>query len=57
MRQAADLKGYEVDVLLPGIRLNTSPTDYYPVEQMQMRQFDGQKWRLFGPVIDGKIGS
>ncbi len=57
MRQAADLKGCEVDVLLPGIRLNTSPTDYYPVEQMQMRQFDGQKWRLFGPVIDGKIGS
>ena len=57
MRQAAALRDYEVDVLLPGIKLNTSPTDYYPVEQMQMRQFDGQKWRLFGPVIDGKLGS
>jgi branched-chain amino acid transport system substrate-binding protein len=55
MREAADLKDFEVDVLLPGIKVDTSPTDFYPIEQMQMRRFDGQVWRLFGPVIEGKI--
>ena len=55
MRQAANLKDFEVDVLLPGIKVNTSPTDFYPIEQMQMRRFDGRIWRLFGPIIDGKI--
>ena len=57
MRQAAGLKDYEVDVLLPGIKLNTSPTDFYPIEQMQMRRFNGQAWELFGPVITGEVGS
>jgi ABC-type branched-subunit amino acid transport system substrate-binding protein len=57
MRQAANLKNYEVDVLLPGIKLNTSPTDFYPIEQMQMRRFNGQAWELFGPVLTGEVGS
>ncbi len=57
MRQAANLRDFEVDVLLPGIKVNTSPTDFFPVEQMQMRRFDGRVWELFGPVIDGEVGS
>ncbi|MGY2845293.1 branched-chain amino acid transport system substrate-binding protein [Bradyrhizobium sp. USDA 4509] len=57
MRQAASLRDLEVDVLLPGIKVNTSPTDFYPVEQMQMRRFDGRVWELFGPVINGEVGS
>jgi branched-chain amino acid transport system substrate-binding protein len=57
MRQAASLKDFEVDVLLPGIKLNTSATDFYPIEQMQMRRFTGKTWQLFGPVMNGEIGS
>ncbi|MDI1264905.1 MAG: ABC transporter substrate-binding protein [bacterium] len=57
MRQAASLRDFEVDVLLPGIKVNTGPTDFFPVEQMQMRRFNGQVWELFGPVMNGEIGS
>ncbi len=57
MKQAANLKELELPMLVPGIRINTSPTDYYPIEQMQMMQFDGERWRLFGPVVSGEIGS
>ncbi len=57
MRQAASLKNYEVDVLLPGITVTTGPNDFFPVEQMQMRRFTGETWELFGPVINGEVGS
>jgi ABC-type branched-subunit amino acid transport system substrate-binding protein len=51
MRQAANLKNFEVSVLLPGIRINTSPTDFYPIEQVQLARFDGKRWALFGEVL------
>ncbi|MGQ0579145.1 MAG: ABC transporter substrate-binding protein [Betaproteobacteria bacterium] len=51
MRQAANLKNLEVSVLLPGIRINTSPTDFYPIEQVQLERFDGKHWVLFGEVL------
>jgi branched-chain amino acid transport system substrate-binding protein len=57
MRQAASLKGLVHDMMLPGITINTSPTDFYPFEQMQMLRFDGTRWETFGPVISGEIGS
>ena len=38
---------------LPGIRVKTTPTDFYPIEQVQMSRFSGTNWELFGPVIDG----
>jgi branched-chain amino acid transport system substrate-binding protein len=57
MRQAANLKDVELDMLMPGIRVNTSPTDYFPVEELQMRRFNGEKWESFGPIISGEIGS
>jgi branched-chain amino acid transport system substrate-binding protein len=51
MRQAANLKNFEVSVLLPGIKINTSPTDFYPIEQVQLARFDGKRWVLFGEVL------
>ena len=57
MRQAANLKDFEIDMLLDGIKVNTSPTDYFPVEELQMRRFNGQVWELFGPIMSGEIGS
>ena len=41
-----------VDTYLPGIRIKTSPTDFYPIEQLQMIKFNGQTWEPFGPMID-----
>jgi branched-chain amino acid transport system substrate-binding protein len=55
MKQAANLKDLELGMLLPGIKINTSPTDYFPVEQMQMSRFNGDHGELFGSVIGGEI--
>ncbi len=57
MKQAANLKNVEINVLLPGIKLNSGPNDFYPIEQMQMQRFTGERWELFGPVMSGEIGS
>ena len=51
MRQAANLKNFEVGVLLPGIRINTSPSDFYPIEQVQLARFDGKTWVRFGELL------
>ncbi len=55
MKQAANLHDFTVPMLLPGIKINTSPTDFAPVKQVQMGRFDGQKWVLFGPLITGAV--
>src|SRR5215468_10010980 len=55
MHQAANLKDFTVPMLLPGITINTSPTDFAPIKQMQMARFDGERWRLFGPLISGAV--
>lgn len=55
MRQAANLKDLELDMLLPGIKINTSPNDYYPVKQMQMSRFNGENVELFGPMLSSGI--
>ena len=57
MKQAANLKKIDLGMLLPGIIVNTSPTDYFPLEELQMRRFNGEGWELFGPVMSGEIGS
>jgi hypothetical protein len=44
---------FEINTYIPGIRIKTSPTDFYPIEQVQMMKFTGEKWQLFGPIIDG----
>jgi branched-chain amino acid transport system substrate-binding protein len=53
MRQATNLKDLEVPTLLPGIKVNTSPTNYHPLRQAQLQQWDGSAWKRFGNVIDG----
>jgi branched-chain amino acid transport system substrate-binding protein len=51
MRQAANLKDLQLPMLLPGIKVNTSPTDYYPIKQVQLMKFDGKQWVRFGEVL------
>ena len=53
MRQAANLHDLELPTLLPGIKVNTSPTNYRPIRQMQLAKFDGTSWVGFGDVITG----
>jgi branched-chain amino acid transport system substrate-binding protein len=53
MHQAANLHDLELPLLLPGIRINTSPTDYRPVKQLQPMRFNGRNWELFGNVLSG----
>jgi branched-chain amino acid transport system substrate-binding protein len=56
MKQAANLKDLTLDTMLPGVKVNTGEKDFYPIEQLQMIRFKGEKWELFGPVINGEIG-
>lgn len=55
MKQAANLKDLELPMLLQGIKINTSPTDFYPIQQEQLAKFDGERWVLFGPIIDASV--
>src|SRR5271156_3501397 len=52
MKQATSLKNVELDLLLPGIRANTSPTDYRVNKQLQMMKFNGERWEMFGPILE-----
>jgi branched-chain amino acid transport system substrate-binding protein len=56
MKQAASLKDFTPDTLIPGIRINTSATDFAPIEQLKMMQFKGEKWELFGDIISAETG-
>lgn len=51
MRQALSLKDLQMPLLLPGVKINTSQTDYQPIKQMQMMRFDGTRWQLFGDIL------
>ena len=52
IRQAASVKNLALPMVLPGVKVNTSPTDYYPIKQMWMQRFDGKQWVLFGDLIE-----
>jgi branched-chain amino acid transport system substrate-binding protein len=52
IRQAANLKDVELPMLLPGIKVNTSPTDFAPIEQAQLARFDGERWVTFGEIFE-----
>jgi branched-chain amino acid transport system substrate-binding protein len=52
MKQAASLKELALPLFLPGIKINTGPDDFFPIEQMQLAKFDGERWALFGDVYD-----
>ena len=57
MKEAANLRGLRLPMLLPGMEISTGPTDFYPIKQMQMQRFNGESWELFGPLMNGSIGS
>jgi ABC-type branched-subunit amino acid transport system substrate-binding protein len=52
MRQSVSLQGYRNSLVLPSIAINTSPTDFHPIKQMRLVQFDGAAWQPIGDVID-----
>jgi len=52
MKQATHLKDVQLDLTLPGILNNTTPTDYRVNKQLQMMKFNGQRWELFGPILE-----
>jgi ABC-type branched-subunit amino acid transport system substrate-binding protein len=56
MKQAASLKDFRTEVLLPGIKINTGPNDFAPISQLQLMKFKGDKWELFGDVISADVG-
>jgi branched-chain amino acid transport system substrate-binding protein len=55
MEQAANLHELSLPMLLPGITINTSPTNFAPIKQVQLARFDGERWQLFGPVISSAL--
>jgi ABC-type branched-subunit amino acid transport system substrate-binding protein len=56
MKQAANLKNFRTELLLPGITINTSPNNFAPISQLQLMVFKGERWVLFGDVISGETG-
>jgi hypothetical protein len=52
IKQATSLKGVVLDLSLPGMTGSTSPTDYRVNKQLQMERFNGERWELFGPIIE-----
>ncbi len=56
MKQAASLKDFRTEVLLPGIKINTGPNDFAPISSLQLMKFKGDKWELFGDVISADVG-
>ncbi len=57
MKQAASLKDFVPDTLLPGISINTSATDFAPIKQLRLMRFKGEKWELFGDIISSNLSN
>jgi branched-chain amino acid transport system substrate-binding protein len=55
MKQAANIRDLELDGLLPGIKINTSPTDFAPLSQLQLVRFKGDSWERFGDILSGDV--
>jgi branched-chain amino acid transport system substrate-binding protein len=56
MKQAASIKDLELGGLLPGVKVNTSATDFAPISQLQLMKFKGDTWELFGEILNGDVG-
>ena len=52
MKQATGLKNVQLDLSLPGIVNSTTPEDYRANKQLQMMKFNGERWELFGPILE-----
>jgi branched-chain amino acid transport system substrate-binding protein len=55
MKEAANLKDLDLDGLLPGIKVNTSPANFAPLRQLQLMRFRGETWERFGPILGAEI--
>jgi branched-chain amino acid transport system substrate-binding protein len=53
MREAQNLRDLQLPMMLPGILVSTSPSNFHPIRQMQLQRFDGERWVLFGSIIGG----
>jgi branched-chain amino acid transport system substrate-binding protein len=56
MKQAASLRDLELGGLLPGIKINTSASDFAPLSQLQLMRFKGDTWERFGDIISADVG-
>ena len=56
MKQAASIKNLELGGLLPGIKVNTSASDFAPLSQVNLERFKGETWELFGEILNGDVG-
>jgi branched-chain amino acid transport system substrate-binding protein len=56
MKQAASIRELELGGLLPGVKVNTSPTDFAPLSQLQLMRFKGDTWERFGDILSGDVG-
>ena len=54
MKQAANVKNLQLPMVLDGIKVNTSPTDYYPLQSVRLARFKGEKWDLFGEILSNE---
>jgi branched-chain amino acid transport system substrate-binding protein len=57
MKQAASLKGVDLPLLLPGIKVNTSATDFYPIQSVRLARIKGETWELFGEILSNESAS
>jgi hypothetical protein len=56
MKQAANLKQFHPAMLLKGINMDTSPTDYQPMEEMALQRFNGERFEVFGELLSARVG-
>jgi branched-chain amino acid transport system substrate-binding protein len=56
MKQAASIKDLELGGLLPGVKVNTSATDFAPISQLQLIRFKGDTWERFGEILSSDTG-
>ncbi|QDW41105.1 ABC transporter substrate-binding protein [Bradyrhizobium sp. KBS0727] len=56
MKQAASIKDLELGGLLPGVKVNTSASDFAPISQLQLMKFKGEGWERFGEILSGDVG-
>jgi branched-chain amino acid transport system substrate-binding protein len=54
MKQASNLRGLRVPMLLPGITINPSPVDFYPIQAFRLARFEGEAWELFGDAVSNE---
>jgi hypothetical protein len=55
MKQMSNMD-MDIGIYLPGVHIKTTPTDWSPIKQLQLEKFEGETWKLFGPMMDGSAG-